>query len=219
MIVCGRPGHLQSNADNSHLPTDDSWRLQRSRSSADRACLLRWNDSGRHHARPTTKRVGTCDLVHCYLCSVVCVCLRVATFSLSQSGTVGPADGHPGVIPPENFRNSVCDLVYFYEIWWQLFVGRRTRYICNFAIKTEPICQLQCPHDCTAVLPLLSNEHALKSGTFGVPGWSCWDVEPHGTNLGHPGKSGTGGNPSVSVCPSITSQYRWTSLGGCRLRG
>ena len=58
----------------------------------------------------------------------------------------------------------------FDAIWWQLFVGRRTRYICNFAIKIEPICQLQCPHDCTAVLSLLSNEHALKSGTFGVPG-------------------------------------------------
>jgi len=59
--------------------------------------------------------------------------------------------------------------VHFDAIWWQLFVGRRTRFICNFAIKTEPICQLQCPHDCTAVLPLLRNEHALKSGTFGVP--------------------------------------------------
>jgi len=57
-----------------------------------------------------------------------------------------------------------------YHPWWQLFVGRRTRYICNFAIKMEPICQLQCPHDCTAVLSLLSNEHALKSGTFSVPG-------------------------------------------------
>ena len=98
----------------------------------------------------------------------------VATFLLSQSGTgvwtEPPADRRPGVSPPENFWNSLRDLVHFDAIWWQLFVGRRTRYICNFAIKTEPICQLQCSHDCTAVLPLLSNEHALKSGTFGVPG-------------------------------------------------
>ena len=87
--------------------------------------------------------------------------------------------------------------MHFDAIWRQLFVGRRTRYICNFAIKIEPICQLQCPRDRTAVLPLLSNEHALKSGTFGVPGLgSCWDAEPHYTNPGHPGKSGTGGNPS-----------------------
>ena len=70
----------------------------------------------------------------------------------------------------ENFWNSICDLVHFDAIWWQLYVGRRTRYICNFAIKIEPVYQLQCPHDCNVVLPLLSNEHALKSETFGVPG-------------------------------------------------
>jgi len=67
----------------------------------------------------------------------------------------------------------MCDLVRFAAIWWlQLYVGRRTQYICNFAIKIEPICQLQCPRDCTVVLPLfvLSNEHASKSGTFGVSG-------------------------------------------------
>jgi len=29
----------------------------------------------------------------------------------------------------------------FGAIWWQLFVGRQTRYICNFAIKSEPNCQ------------------------------------------------------------------------------
>jgi len=53
-------------------------------------------------------------------------------------------------------------LVHFDAIWWQyLFVGRRTRYICNFAMKIELICQLQCPRDCTVVLLLLSNEHAL----------------------------------------------------------
>jgi len=99
---------------------------------------------------------------------------RVATFSFSQSGT-GVWGGAPsrlasGGITPENFRNSICDLAHFDAIWWQLFVGRRTRYICNFAVKIEPVCQLQCPHDCTVVLPLLSNERALKSGTFGVPG-------------------------------------------------
>ena len=86
------------------------------------------------------------------------------------SGAEPPADGRPGVSTPENFWNSICDLVHFDAIWRQLFVGRRTRYICNFAIKIEPICQLQCPRDRTAVLPVLSNEHALKSGTFGVPG-------------------------------------------------
>ena len=60
---------------------------------------------------------------------------RIATFSLSQSGTGSgaqpPADGRPGVSPPENFWNSICDLVHFDAIWWQLFVGRRTRYICQ----------------------------------------------------------------------------------------
>jgi len=41
---------------------------------------------------------------------------------------------------PENFWNSLCDLVHFDAIWWQLFVlGRRTRCICNCAIKIEPI--------------------------------------------------------------------------------
>ena len=94
------------------------------------------------------------------------------------SGAEPPADGRPGVSPPENVLNSVCDLVHFCAIRWQLFVGRRTRYICSFAIKIEPICQLQCPHDYTATLSLLSNEHALKSGRFGVPGLV---VRAHGT--------------------------------------
>ena len=76
------------------------------------------------------------------------------------SGAEPPADGRPGVSSRDTFD----------AIWWQLFVGRRTRYVCNFAIKIETICQLQCPHDCTAVLPLLSNEHAWKSGTFGPAG-------------------------------------------------
>jgi len=77
-----------------------------------------------------------------------------------------------GVSAPENFWNSLCDLVHFDAVWWQLFVGRRTRYICNFAIKIEPVCQLQCLYDCrpTVVLFLLRNHHALKSAIFGVPG-------------------------------------------------
>jgi len=65
------------------------------------------------------------------------------------SGAEPPAEGRPGVSPPEHVWNSICHLVHFDAVWWQLglFVGRRTRYICNFAIKTEPICQLQCPHE------------------------------------------------------------------------
>ena len=59
-----------------------------------------------------------------------------------------------------------------YVIWCILTEsgGSYLQAACNFALKIERICQLQCPRDCTAVLPLLSNEHALKSGTFGVPG-------------------------------------------------
>jgi len=116
------------------------------------------------------------------------------------SGAEPPADGRPGVSPSENFWNSVCDLVHFCAIWWQLFVGRRTRYICNFAIKIEPICQLLCPHDCTAVLSLLSNEHALKSGTFSVPGMV---LSGRGTTWHKFGKSGTGGNPSWSGSSAV----------------
>jgi len=81
-----------------------------------------------------------------------------------------PSQRASGVSPLENFWNSLCDLVHFCAIWWQLSVGRWTRYICNFATEVEPICQLQSPHDRTAVLSLLSNEHALKSRTFSVPG-------------------------------------------------
>jgi len=93
-------------------------------------------------------------------------------------------------------------LVHFDEIWWQLYVGCRTRYIRNFAIKIEPIYQSQCPRDCTAVLPLLvlSNEHALKSGTFGVPGLV---LLRRGTTWHKSGTSreirATGGNPSFSI--------------------
>ena len=70
---------------------------------------------------------------------------QVATFSVSQSGTgvLGWSHQPTGVrsilSPPENFWNSICDLVHFGAIWWQLFAGCQTQYICNFAIKTEPI--------------------------------------------------------------------------------
>ena len=42
-------------------------------------------------------------------------------------GVKPPADGGPEVSPPEKFRNSVCDLVHFDAIWWQLNVGHWTR--------------------------------------------------------------------------------------------
>jgi len=55
------------------------------------------------------------------------------------------------------------------------------------------------------VLMLHSNEHALtrlhtftlKSGTFGVPGLVLLGSRTAWHNSGHPGKSGTGGNPTV----------------------
>ena len=135
--------------------------------------------------------------------------IRAATFSLFQFGTVawGRASRRRGSrgITSETFWNSVCDLVHSYAIWWQLCVGRRTRYICNIAIKIEPICQLPCRYDCTVVLSLLSIEHALKSGTFDVPGLVLW---AHGTawqKSGTPGKSGTGGNPNANPCGDATT--------------
>ena len=65
---------------------------------------------------------------------------RVATFSVSQSGTgvwgrSPEPTGVRGYHPQKTFWNSVCDLVHFDAIWWQLCVGRRTKYICNFATK------------------------------------------------------------------------------------
>jgi len=114
------------------------------------------------------------QMLNAALCLSAVLLLGLSPFHFPNPGrwpgAEPPADGRPGVSPSENFWNSLCDLVHFDAIWWQSFAGRRTRYICNFAIKIEPICQLQCPQDCTAVLSLLSNEHALKSGTFGVPG-------------------------------------------------
>ena len=93
------------------------------------------------------------------------------TFTIGDGGLErSPQPTGVGVSPLETFWNSLCDLVHFCAIWWQLSVGRWTRYICNFATEVEPICQLQSPHDRTAVLSLLSNEHALKSRTFSVPG-------------------------------------------------
>jgi len=51
-------------------------------------------------------------------------------------------------------------------------------------------------------------DFTLKSGTFGVTGRSCQDAGQHGTNLGHPGKSGTGGNNTSSSVYSIDSVAR-----------
>jgi len=132
---------------------------------------------------------------------------RVATFSLFQSGYWGTGrspqpTGVRGYDSPENFWNSMCDLVRFAAIWWlQLYVGHRTRYICNFAIKIEPICRLQCPHDCILQCyrcSCLVTSMPRNPKHSASRGWSCWDAELHGTNPGHPGKSGTGGNPSWS---------------------
>jgi len=144
------------------------------------------------------------------------LCARVATFSLFQPGT--------GVLgaAPSRWVSHVCPMYdprktfgILYVIWSILvqsggsYVGRRTWYICNFAIKIEPICHLQCPHDCTAVLPLLvlSNEHALKSGTFGVPGLVLLGrrITWHKS-----GKSETGG---TLLC-AVTSSYASTQLTG-----
>jgi len=103
----------------------------------------------------------------------------------------------------------MCDFMRFAAIWWlQLYVGHRTRYICDFAIKIEPICQLQCPRDCTVVLPLLvlSNEHASKSGTFGVPGLVLLG---RGTTWHKCGKSGTGGNPTCMRGDVVVVDGRW----------
>jgi len=109
---------------------------------------------------------------------------RVAIFSLSQSGTGVWSGATSEGITPRKLLEFCSDLVYFCAVWWQLFV--ETRYIYNFAIKIEPSYQIQCPHDCTAVLSLLSNEHALKFGTFSVLGM----VLPGRGTTWH--KSGTG---------------------------
>ena len=91
-------------------------------------------------------------------------------------GSGGEAPSRPGVLgvsPGENFCNCVCDLLYFVAVWWPLFVGRRTRYICNFAINInlKPICQLRCPRDCIQCFYAVS--WAVGSG--GVLAWpSVW---------------------------------------------
>jgi len=118
---------------------------------------------------------------------------RVATFSLSQSRTGvwgwSPSRLRPGYHPWKLLEFYMWFGAFWnHAVWWQLSVGRRTWYICNLAIKTEQICQLQCPRDSTVVLLLLSNEHALKSGIFGVPGlWrgTAWH------NQGNPGRVAT----------------------------
>jgi len=77
----------------------------------------------------------------CRDCCHLMVGLPRLYFSNPGWGSGGRAHSRwgSGGITPENFWNSVCDLVRFDSIWWQLFVGRRTLYICNFAIKIEPI--------------------------------------------------------------------------------
>ena len=97
--------------------------------------------------------------------------------------------------------------MHFEAIWWQLFVGRQTRYICNFAIKIEPNCQLKCAHDCAVLFFItivtiviifiyVASTSPWNPGHLASRGWSCRDAGQHGTDPGQPGKSGTGGNPT-----------------------
>ena len=95
--------------------------------------------------------------------------------------------GGLGVSSPENFWNSMC-LVHFDAIWLQLFVGR---YICNFAIKIEPICQLQCPDDCNAV--------AFSALTLLV-GWQ--EGHPACKKLGGGLLASVWSELQTSICPS-----------------
>jgi len=47
-------------------------------------------------------------------------------FGLWRSAVVcGVQADRLGLLPPENFWNSICDLVHFDGIWWQLFAGRQ----------------------------------------------------------------------------------------------
>jgi len=120
--------------------------------------------------------MATGTVAACYhFCWRCCSCrygvfsqIGLPPFHFSNPGRGSEAEPSADGCPGKNFWNSICDLVHFDAVWWQLFVGCRTRYICNCAIKIEPIYQSQCHRDCTAVLSLLSNEHALKSGTFGA---------------------------------------------------
>jgi len=53
---------------------------------------------------------------------------------------------------------------------------------------------------CITIIIILAFFHfKWKSGTFRVPGGSCQDAGQHGANLGHPGKSVTGGNQRSST--------------------
>jgi len=148
---------------------------------------------------------------------------RVATFSLSQSGT-----GVWGRAPSRRASRGITPgkLLEFY-MWFGAFWCNLLAVICRppdpvhlyFAIKLNwsanysvLMIALQCY--CCLVASMPWNPGHLASW-----GWSCWDAEPHDTNPGHPGKSGTGGNPkhqwvsgsqsclSVHVCCQLVFEY------------
>jgi len=52
--------------------------------------------------------------IGCTRCNLIRISgVRVATFAFLPN-----RDGGPGVSPPENFWNSICDLEHFEAIWW-----------------------------------------------------------------------------------------------------
>ena len=89
------------------------------------------------------------------------------------SGGKVPSRRGPGVSLRENFWNCIRDLVHSDAVWWQLFVGRRTRYICNFAIKIKPICQLQCPRDCLQCFDAVGWAAGRASGLQKTERWGA----------------------------------------------
>jgi len=70
-------------------------------------------------------------------------------------GGKAPSRRGSAVSPRENFWNCIRDLVHFDAVWWQLFVGRRTRYICNFAI-TRSSAIVEGPRDASCQLKFAS---------------------------------------------------------------
>jgi len=128
--------------------------------------------------------------------------LRVATFSLLQSGTgiwwpsPQPMKG-PGIAPGKLLEFCIW-LVQFDAVWWQLFVGCRARYIHNIAIKIELICQLQCPHGCTGWLGSRVVS-VLDSGAVG-PGFKSHSWHCRVTVLG---------KLFTSIVPLFTKQWNW----------
>ena len=89
---------------------------------------------------------------------------RVATLSLSQSGTgvwgQSPQPTGVQVYPPRKLLEFYTQ--YMYVIWCTLMQSGG-----SYMKATVPgtfvtlVCQLHCPRDCTVVLSLLSNDHAL----------------------------------------------------------